>query len=381
MGIVIDYTSGFFEAAPSGETVGNVTGNATLDLSSGNVFNHTPTANTTFGFSNPPASGTAYGMTLKVTGANVSSGYDIANASYDSVSFSVAGQHTNPRSVYFKSDGTKMYMLGNNPDSVYSYSLSTAYDVSTASYDSVSFSVGTQETNPQTIVFKSDGLAFYILGYGSTVYQYTLTTAWDLSSSSYASKSLSTGLTNATGLTISNDGSKLYATSLSGIIQQFSMSTAWDVSTASSDSKSLDVSARGANTTGIFISSDGAKVFTTNLTNAAIYEHDLTTAYDISTGSYNSVSFSVSSQETSPWGFTFKTDGSKMYVIGNINDTVYQYSTGSSGPATIAYPASVDWPSGTAPTAPASGETDVYTFYTTDGGTTYYGFQVGDAMA
>ena len=381
MGIVIDYTSGFFEAAPSGETVGNVTGNATLDLSSGNVFNHTPTANTTFGFSNPPASGTAYGMTLKVTGANVSSGYDIANASYDSVSFSVASQHTNPRSVYFKSDGTKMYMLGNNPDSVYSYSLSTAYDVSTASYDSVSFSVGTQETNPQTIVFKSDGLAFYILGYGSTVYQYTLTTAWDLSSASYASKSLSTGLTNATGLTISNDGSKLYATSLSGIIQQFSMSTAWDVSTASSDSKSLDVSARGANTTGIFISSDGAKVFTTNLTNAAIYEHDLTTAYDISTGSYNSVSFSVSSQETSPWGFTFKTDGSKMYVIGNINDTVYQYSTGSSGPATIAYPASVDWPSGTAPTAPASGETDVYTFYTTDGGTTYYGFQVGDAMA
>lgn len=66
MSVVIDYTKGFFEAAPSGETVGNVTGNATLDLSSGNVFNHTPTADTTFVFSNPPATGTAYGMTLKV---------------------------------------------------------------------------------------------------------------------------------------------------------------------------------------------------------------------------------------------------------------------------------------------------------------------------
>ena len=52
-----------------------------------------------------------------------------------------------------------------------------------------------------------------------------------------------------------------------------------------------------------------------------------------------------------------------------------------SATVTLTWPASVDWPSGTAPTAPASGETDVYTFYTTDGGTTYYGFQVGDAMA
>ena len=38
MGVVIDYTSGFFEATPTGETVGSISGNATLDLTSGNVF-------------------------------------------------------------------------------------------------------------------------------------------------------------------------------------------------------------------------------------------------------------------------------------------------------------------------------------------------------
>ena len=52
-----------------------------------------------------------------------------------------------------------------------------------------------------------------------------------------------------------------------------------------------------------------------------------------------------------------------------------------SGTYTVTWPASVDWAGGTAPTAPASGETDVFTFYTQDGGTTYYGFQAGDAMA
>ena len=38
---------------------------------------------------------------------------------------------------------------------------------------------------------------------------------------------------------------------------------------------------------------------------------------------------------------------------------------------TITYPSTLQWPSGTAPTSPAIGETDVITFNTTDGGTTY----------
>jgi hypothetical protein len=41
----------------------------------------------------------------------------------------------------------------------------------------------------------------------------------------------------------------------------------------------------------------------------------------------------------------------------------------------------VKWAGGTAPSAPANGEKDVYNFFTLDGGTTYYGFQAGDAMA
>jgi hypothetical protein len=66
MSIVIDYTKGFFEPSPAGETVGDIT-TGTLDLSTGNVFSDAPAANVTYVFSNPPATGTAYGFTLKVT--------------------------------------------------------------------------------------------------------------------------------------------------------------------------------------------------------------------------------------------------------------------------------------------------------------------------
>ena len=48
------------------DVVGTIT-DSTIDLETGTVFNHTLTADTTFVFANPPASGTAYGFTLKVT--------------------------------------------------------------------------------------------------------------------------------------------------------------------------------------------------------------------------------------------------------------------------------------------------------------------------
>jgi hypothetical protein len=52
-----------------------------------------------------------------------------------------------------------------------------------------------------------------------------------------------------------------------------------------------------------------------------------------------------------------------------------------SATVTLTYPSSVEWPSGTAPDAPASGETDVLVFLTDDNGTSYQGFQAGDAMS
>lgn len=47
----------------------------------------------------------------------------------------------------------------------------------------------------------------------------------------------------------------------------------------------------------------------------------------------------------------------------------------------ITWPASVDWPSATAPTITTTNDgVDVFVFYTHDGGTTWYGFTSGQAM-
>jgi sugar lactone lactonase YvrE len=236
MTVLIDYTKGFFETT-EGDTVGTVTGNATLDLSTGSVFSHTPTANTTFAFTNPAPSGTSSSATLKLTGANVTNNYDVANGSYDNVSFSITSQDTAPTGIYFKPDGTKFYLSGRWNDAIYQYSLSTAWDLSTASYDNTSFSVATQATFPEDIQFKTDGTSFYVNDRANdTIYQYDLSTAWDISTASYANKSFS--FTSQEGasfaIVFKSDGTKVYMVgSINDTIYQYSLSTAWDISTAS----------------------------------------------------------------------------------------------------------------------------------------------------
>jgi len=164
-------------------------------------------------------------------------------------------------------------------------------------------------------------------------------------------------------------------------VYEYTLSTAWDISTASYANNSFSTATQDTAMFSLFVFEDGTKMFTCGFGTDAIYQYSLSTAYDISTASYDSVSFSVSSQLPNLFDITFKPDGLKMYVVGSTNDRVYQYSTGSTSAATFTYPSSVKFPSGTAPAGPAIGETDVLVFYTDDGGTTYQGFRAGDAMA
>lgn len=61
--------------------------------------------------------------------------------------------------------------------------------------------------------------------------------------------------------------------------------------------------------------------------------------------------------------------------------TLIQKQDGT-GSRTVTWPSSVDWAGGTAPTITATASsTDVFTFTTVDGGTTWYGFTAGQAFA
>ena len=299
-----------------GDALGTVTG-ADLDLSTGNFFEVTA-ANQTLSFSNPPA---AHAFSIKVTGAGAVSGFDLSIASY-AQSFSVLGQETFVQDLFFKSDGAKMYVVGSIGDDVNEYDLSTAWDISTASYLQ-NFSVSAQEISPTSLFFKPDGLKMYVVGSaGDDINEYNLSTAWDISTAAF--------------------------------VQSFS------------------VAAQDTDPTGLAFNSDGTKMFVVGNGSDSVHQYTLTTGFDVSTASYDSVSFSVAAQDTNITGLFFHPDGIKMYVSGPDSDAVHEYTTGSVTTATITYPASVTFEAGSPPAAPAVGAVKTVDLYTVNGGTNYY---------
>jgi len=311
----------------------------------------------------------------------LSTAWDVSAASFDFPTegyFSVAAQETSPQGIFFKPDGTKMYVLGASGDDVNEYDLSTAWDVSTASYLQ-NFSVAAQDTVPTGVFFKPDGTKMYVIGAtGDDVNEYDLSTAWDVSTASYLQNfSVAAQEISPTGIFFKPDGTKMYVIGSTGDdVNEYTLSTTWDVTTASY-LQNFSVAAQEATPQGIFFKPDGTKMYILGNSGDDVNEYTLSTTWDVTSASYLQ-NFSVSAQETNPTGVFFKPDGLKMYVIGSAGDAVWQYSTGSAGDATFTYPASVEWPAGTPPTAPADGETDILTFLTLDGGTTYYGRLIGD---
>jgi len=256
--------------------------------------------------------------------------FQLNNASL-SQSFDVSPQGTSPQGLTFKPDGSQMYVVGSGSDNVSQYGLSTAFDVSTASV-SQTFDVNPQASDPEGLAFNPDGSQLYVVGNrNSEVYQYGLTTAFDVSTAS-VSQSLDVSPQDAdpTGLTIKPDGSELYIVGNSNDkVYQYGLSTAFDISTASF-SQSFDVGPQDDRPGGLTFSPDGSQLYVVGNRNDNVYQYSLSTAFDVSTASFVR-SFDVSPQDDRPEGLAFSPDGSQLYVVGNRNDNVYQYGVGVIG--------------------------------------------------
>jgi len=257
--------------------------------------------------------------------------FDISVASYDSASFNADPQTNGPTGIAFKDDGTKMYLSDGIEDKVFQYSLSTAWDLSTASYDNVSFSVGGEASETNGIVFNNDGTKMYIVdGSSDSMYQYTLSTGFDIGTASYDNVSFSffNQEQDPRGSAFNNNGTKMYVVGQNeDTVFQYTLSTAFDIGTASYDSVSFSVSGQDTDPQGITFNNEGTKLYMVGRGNGSVYQYSLSTAFDISTASYDSVSFSVSFEASGPTGVAFKDDGTKMYIIDDSSRSVYQYTT------------------------------------------------------
>jgi DNA-binding beta-propeller fold protein YncE len=251
-------------------------------------------------------------------------GPNIGAASFTQL-FSVSAQETAPTGIAFNNDGTKMFIVGYTGDDVNEYALSTGFDVSTASFTD-SFSVAAQDNVPVDIAFNNDGTKMFIVGFtGKDVNEYSLSTGFDVSTASFTdSFSVSAQETSPEGIAFNNDGTKMYIVGTGGDrVYEYALSTGFDVSTASF-TNSFSVSSQETDPAGIAFNNDGTKMYIVGYNGKEVNEYVLSTGFDVSTASFTQL-FSVSAQENDPAGIAFNNDGTKMFIVGLNGQEINEY--------------------------------------------------------
>ena len=101
-----------------------------------------------------------------VSSAQAAATFDDING--DGTGFSV-GDDTDPEDVAFNNNGTKMFVINLDTDHIDVYTLTTGFDLSTATFndingDGTGFDVSGQEANPRSIEFNNDGTKMFLVG-------------------------------------------------------------------------------------------------------------------------------------------------------------------------------------------------------------------------
>lgn len=212
---------------------------------------------------------------------SLATAWDVTTAVYVN-KFSILAQDTSSAQVTFNSTGTKMFVLGNTADAVFQYSLSTPWSVTTATYLN-SVSILAADATASGMFLSNDGLKLFIVGTTSDrVHKYTLSTAWDTSTAVYSNYiSIATQDGTATGVTFNTDGTYMYIIGSSlDSVYQYKLGTAWDQTSAIYE-KSFRIAYEEATPSDLAFSSDGSVLYIVGSTSDNVYQYPLTTPWDI----------------------------------------------------------------------------------------------------
>lgn len=285
-------------------------------------------------------------------------------------------------------DGTTLIVGGLTPvRGLYMYKLSTPFDISTAVKTNIGISTtasGFSNSNTVPFDISPDGTKLIVCGdyiTGGTpiagaisVYQYTLTQAWNIGTAVFTGKRYSTSLTNTgTGyramivkwgplgnsilVGYSDDPGSGTTTTLG----YRTLTVNYDLSTAANNGITSFTGGNGPSleyrSSGLYFTPDGKKAFVTGAGgggNPPLMAMPLTSANDIST-------FSSTTTETFPLttlglgfasnnslgGVSVSPDGTKLYVIPSTTSSIYQFNVLLSNTTNyfVTYPAQSGKPS------------------------------------
>ena len=259
--------------------------------------------------------------------SSVSGQYDLSTATLVDSFTGINSQDTSPYGLCFSATGHKMYISGTAQDAIFEYDLSTNFDVSTASY-TANYGVVAQDNAPNTVAFNNDGTKMYVAGdQNNSIYEYALSTAWSVTSATYTTSfSIASYGTDPWGIAFNSDGTLMFTIVLNGTVIVWALSTAFDISTASYSTNYSGTQSQLTYATDIDFNSDGTKMFVVDNGGQDVLTYTLTTGFDVSTASF------THRCEINRGGTVqakMNNDGTKMFVLNYSYYDVEEYAVGT----------------------------------------------------
>jgi sugar lactone lactonase YvrE len=277
----------------------------------------------------------ADGSSDRIKCVTLSTAWDLTTADLGDYVY-VGAYEAAPEGLVLKSDGTKMYVVGSSGDEVNQFSLSTAWDISTATYEK-NFRVNAFETAPAGFTFKTDGTKFWFLGNTSrSIYEYTLSTAWDVATATYVGRAYIGDLSgNPEGIEFkkSNGGTIFIVDNKDNAIYEYNNITDWTVigSGGIPQPDILDLKDYDDLPTGVHVKSDGTRLVVVGDTSEDAWQFDMSTAFDIKTATYNSVKYVPNfGNAYRTHDVFFNKTGSKYYILCQYRNILAQYDLSTS---------------------------------------------------
>lgn len=264
------------------------------------------------------------------SGSAATSSPTLLGLAYYNVTFDVTTETTDMRGSAVHPDNS-MYYLGDGSGNVYAYGM-TDGDIGTAYFDS-SFGAQLDVTSVDDIDFKPDGTVMYLVSMpGDVVFEYALSSPWDITTAtSTGSYSFSGDLVTPNGIAFSSDGTKMYVADTYGLaVQEYALSSAWDVTTATY-ANTMSLSADYGDIYQISLYDGGQRMILSVYsvpTSTYIFEQfDLSTPWSITTATSSGLTSLVPDGYAAKY-FSMRADASTIYMTDWVNSVVRQYQMG-----------------------------------------------------
>ncbi|MEM8912722.1 MAG: DUF4347 domain-containing protein, partial [Planctomycetota bacterium] len=146
---------------------------------------------------------------------NLTTAFDITGTVTHAYSFATDAQGAAPRGLRFSNDGLTFLFIesGASGNEIIQYSLTNAYDLSSGVSHTGTVSVAAYDTDPNSLAFSADGSRLFFTGASSnSIHEFTLGAAFDATSglTHVRSTSVAAQSTTTTGIAFSNDGTRLF---------------------------------------------------------------------------------------------------------------------------------------------------------------------------